>query len=265
MDDTVRWILLRITFRTGWKLHMYVLYMKYEPTGYRYRVHVRKHKKSSLTRFCKLRIWIMYCRMCFYCKLWLLAITAVTHILVKPVVCSECVQISFFLFMVVWLCSTTCTWICTSALICTSDAKTTALILDIPLLELCTSTLIYICGSSGNFFSLINWCNSINVIIRILVLSVCVNCCFLYSKSVYIILSWKCNCEREINLNDFIVAELMCTQIDLFLKRKMVFCFLFLVWMWGVMCESVCALRSWVLGVSSVFETCVSFDSLRFH
>jgi len=144
-------------------------------------IHVRKHKKSSLTHFCKFRIRIMYCRMCFYYKLWLLAIIAVPRIQVKHVVCSEYVQMSFFLFMAVWLCSTICTWICTSALIHTSDAKTMALILGIPLLKLCTSTLIYIYNeseSSGIFFSLINWCNNIRVVIRILVLSVCVHCCF---------------------------------------------------------------------------------------
>ena len=53
-------------------------------------------KEFTHTHFCKFRIRIMYCRMCFYCKLWLLAITTVPHILVKHVLCSEYVRISFF-------------------------------------------------------------------------------------------------------------------------------------------------------------------------
>ena len=135
----------------------------------------------------------MYCRMCFYCKLWLLAITTVPHILVKHVLCSEYVRISFFCL---WLYDCVRLYVLEYAhLHWYMIVKTAALIQGIPLLKLCTSTIIYIynkCESSGNFFSLINWCNNINVIIRILVLSVCVHCCFLNCKSVYIILSFKC-------------------------------------------------------------------------
>jgi len=85
MICTVRWILLRIIFRTACKLHMYV-FLKYEPT--------ETQKQFTHTHFCKFRIRIIYCRMCFYCKLWLLAIITVPHILVKHVLCSEYVQIS---------------------------------------------------------------------------------------------------------------------------------------------------------------------------
>ena len=130
MNVTVRWILLRIIFRTVCKLHMYVL-LKYEPT-------VRKHKKSSLT------------------------------------------------FIFVNSEFESCT-LSTSVLIHDSDAKTTAFILGIPLLKLCTWTIIYIykkCESSGNFFSILNLCNNIHAIIRNLVLSVCVHyCCFFIAKA----------------------------------------------------------------------------------